>query len=60
MIDKQKIEQDRKRRNAELTRKVKAGERIDPLVSQDATHFPPRPVIKKDKREMARIYGAEK
>lgn len=45
----------RKQRNADLLRRMRSGE---PLTSFDsrASWFPPRPIIKKDAREIERLY----
>jgi len=47
----------RKRHNQNLIRKMRSGE---PLWSFDssASWFPPRPIIAKDKRAVARLYGS--
>lgn len=46
----------RRRENRDIIERMKRGET---LVKTDvmSTWFPPRPIVKKDKREMARIYG---
>ncbi|MBI2601929.1 MAG: hypothetical protein HYW48_02640 [Deltaproteobacteria bacterium] len=49
----------RKKRNEELIKRMRRG---DVLHTYDAqtSWYPPRPVIKKDKKELARLYGEEK
>ena len=48
----------RKQHNSELIRRMRNGE---PLTSFDskASWYPPRPIIKKDKVEMARLYDVK-
>ncbi len=56
MEKNEKAEDLRKRRNRELLKRMHNGE---VLCSYDSTDswFPPRPIIKKDKKEMARLYN---
>lgn len=51
-----KIELDRKERNREVVRKFKSGHTLT-AVSPEATHFPPRPKIKKDKEAIKKLYN---
>lgn len=54
-----KLEDARRERNAAIVEKVKSGAPIAPAVSTQALFFPPRPIIKKDAKEMARLYGTD-
>lgn len=45
----------RRQHNSELIRKMRNGESLTSFDSK-ASWYPPRPVIEKDKREMARLY----
>lgn len=51
-------EEKRKAENDELIRRMRRGESLSRCDASD-TWFQPRPVIKKNKKEMARIYGDE-
>lgn len=51
------VSQIRRQHNSELIRKMRNGESMTSFDSK-ASWFPPRPVIEKDKREMARVYDA--
>lgn len=46
----------RKQHNAELLRRMRNGEALNAIDSK-ASWYPPRPLIKKDEREMARLYS---
>lgn len=48
----------RKCRNKEILKKFFAGESLC-LIPAAATWFPPRPIIKKDKKEIERLYGKD-
>lgn len=48
----------RMKRNDEILEKFFKGESLAKVPPQ-ATWFPPRPIIKKDHKEMARLYGTE-
>lgn len=48
----------RKQHNGDLIRRMRNGESLNAIDSK-ASWFPPRPVIEKDKREMARLYTEE-
>jgi len=48
----------RRKRNEEILEKFFKGESLAKVPPQ-ATWFPPRPIIKKDHKEMARLYGTE-
>ena len=52
------MEERRKQHNRDLLHRFKTG---DNLVAFDETmsFFPPRPLIKKDKKEMARLYNLD-
>jgi hypothetical protein len=52
-------EEIRRDRNREVLEKYRAGDSLAD-VSPQATHFPPRPIIKKDPELVARVYGEEK
>ena len=52
------ILKERKKRNAEILEKFMAGESLC-LIPSAMTWFPPRPAIKKDKKEIERLYGKE-
>ena len=49
----------RKKRNDELIKRMKHGDVLHTYDAQ-ASWYPPRPVIKKDKKELTRLYGEEK
>lgn len=55
--DKEAIEADKRLRQKELAEAFKNNEPLPAVVSLKATAYPPRPIIKKDKKEIARIYG---
>lgn len=46
----------RKKRNDELLLRFKNGESMA-LIDATATWFPPRPIIKKDEKEVERLFG---
>lgn len=46
----------RRQHNADLIRRMRNGEPLN-AVDSKASWFPPRPVIEKDPREMARLYN---
>lgn len=46
----------RKQHNGDLIRRMRNGESLNAIDSK-ASWFPPRPVIEKDKSEMARVYS---
>lgn len=48
----------RRQQNADLVARMKAGDDLNAFDSAES-FFPVRPPIKKDAREMARIYGDE-
>jgi len=48
----------RQKRNAELIRKMKKGESLTSFTT-DGSWFPPRPVIKKDKKLVSKLHGLE-
>ena len=52
------IFEDRKKRNKEILKKFFAGESLC-LIPASMTWFPPRPIIKKDKKEIERLYGKD-
>lgn len=54
---KRRIEQDRLQRAKDIAHAVRTGQYIQAPIDAQASFFPPRPTIKKDKREMARVYG---
>ncbi len=47
----------RKQHNSDLIRRMRNGEPLNSIDSK-SSWYPPRPVIKKDEGEMARVYGA--
>jgi hypothetical protein len=47
----------RKDHNSELIRRMRNGEPLNSIDSKNSW-YPPRPIIKKDEAEMARVYGA--
>ena len=47
----------RKQHNADLIRRMRNGEPLNTIDSK-ASWYPPRPLIKKDVGDMARVYGA--
>jgi len=49
--------ENRKKRNKELTDLVKAGAEISPTMPLSALFFPPRPLIKKDKKSLEQLFG---
>lgn len=53
---KEKARELRKRRNLELIRRMRDG---DPLRSYDSqsSWFPPRPIIEKDRKALAKLYN---
>jgi len=51
------MEADRKARNQEIALAVKRGQYIPPPMDTHSSFFPARPVIQKDRKEMARVYG---
>lgn len=55
MKDKRTSSDLRRQHNAELIRRMRNGEALSAFDSK-ASWFPPRPVIKKDEREMRRLY----
>lgn len=59
MNRKDELEEARRRRNADLAEKIRRGDRIEPVIPQEAMFYPPRPLIKKDARDMARIFGED-
>lgn len=59
MKDKKTSEGLRRQHNADLIRRMRNGEPLNAIDSK-ASWYPPRPVIKKDQREIARLYqGAD-
>lgn len=46
----------RRQRNSDLIRRMRNGEQLNAIDSK-ASWYPPRPVIKKDQDEMARLYN---
>lgn len=48
----------RRQHNAELIRRMRNGESLTSFDSK-ASWYPPRPIIQKDKAEMARLYGSQ-
>lgn len=46
----------RKQHNSELIRRMRNGEPLN-AVDSKASWFPPRPIIQKDPREIARVYN---
>jgi hypothetical protein len=48
----------RNKHNGDLIRRMRNGESLNAIDSK-ASWFPPRPVIEKDKKEMARLYTEE-
>ncbi|MBM4252488.1 MAG: hypothetical protein FJ146_10995 [Deltaproteobacteria bacterium] len=46
----------RKQHNSDLIRRMRNGEPLNTIDSK-SSWYPPRPVIKKDESEMARVYG---
>lgn len=46
----------RKQHNSDLIRRMRNGEPLNTIDSK-SSWYPPRPVIKKDEGEMARVYG---
>ncbi len=46
----------RRQHNVDLIRRMRNGEPLNSIDSK-ASWYPPRPVIEKDRREMARLYG---
>jgi len=58
-MDKTKtLEEKRKKANKDLIRRMKAGE-TSQLIPSHMTWFPPRPIIGKNKKDMARAYNLE-
>lgn len=56
---KDKAKQSRKKRNKEIGEALRKGKYIQAPFNKELSWFPPRPIIKKDKKEMERIYGKE-
>lgn len=56
--DKERIARERAERTKELASEVKAGTYVDHRADMQESWYPKRGTIKKDKKEMARIYGA--
>lgn len=50
-----KAEHKRMRRNKEIAEEIKSGEFIPTPINREMSWFPPRPIIKKDVREMNRL-----
>lgn len=50
----------RRQRNRDLMAWIKGGPTTSAMVDALMTFFPPRPVIKKDRAEMRRVYGEVK
>lgn len=50
-----KLEQQRQRLNRDLVKRMRNGESLTRM-SADATHFPPRPTIKKDPKALTFLY----
>ena len=59
MIEKKKNRglQSRRQHNTDLIRRMRNGEPLNTIDSK-SSWYPPRPTIKKDAGEMARVYGA--
>jgi len=55
MIDKERI----KKANQRILDKMKRGESLV-IVPAEATWFPPRPLIKKSKEDIEKLYGIKK
>lgn len=55
---KKKQEEERKRKNQELLARVRNGESTA-LIPASATWFPPRPILKKDEKEIKRLFGED-
>jgi hypothetical protein len=50
------LEKRRQEKNKEIVDRMRAGESLA-TIDQKATWWPPRPIIKKDLKEIARLYG---
>lgn len=50
-----KLEEERKRRNQDLIERAQRGENTA-LIPPQATWFPPRPLIKKDRKSMLKLF----
>jgi hypothetical protein len=48
----------RRQHNLDLMRRMRGGESLNAYDSK-ASWFPPRPVIKKDEKEVSRVYGVQ-
>jgi hypothetical protein len=53
---KNKTLSQRKHHNSDLIRRMRNGEPLN-IIDSRSSWFPPRPVIKKDEVEIARVYG---
>ena len=56
--EKTKEKEERERRNKDLVRRMKKGENLTAYNTQD-TWFPNRPLIKKDKELIKKLYNEE-
>jgi hypothetical protein len=59
MRDKKASSDLRQKHNSDLIRRMRNGEALN-AVDSKASWFPPRPIIQKDEREMARLYANAK
>ncbi len=50
--------EDRKKHNEDLIRRMRRGDDLS-AINKDEIFFPVRPKIKKDKKEIARLYGGD-
>jgi len=50
----------RKEQNQSLVERLKAGDPLKATIDHDVTWWAPRPIIKKDPKEIARVYPQEK
>jgi hypothetical protein len=53
----EQLRKERLARSQELANAVKAGTYIPAAFDSQASYFPARPLVKKDPKELARLYG---